>query len=146
MTSDYNFISMTEVVRNFPITQYEYAKMVSGGVLKMIKHRGRHKHTIDSVFRVFHPDNDGVIIKKWEYPYEDINERWGIICGNLKGFPRCYFTFNEEHETGIYRVYDHDRVLKMFVFIEGKRCTMQAYNRNVGWEEFGFIEKELTWI
>ena len=52
----------------------------------------------------------------------------------------------EEHEKGIYRVYDHDKVLRIILFIEGKRCTMQAYNRNVGWEEFGFIEKELTWI
>lgn len=146
MTSDYNFISMTEIVRNFPVTQYEYARMVSSGALKMVKQNSRHKHTIDSVFQLFYPDNNGIIVKKWEYPYEDINERWGLICGNLKWFPRCYAVLPEEHEKGIYRVYDHDKVLRIILFIEGKRCTMQAYNRNVGWKEFAFIEKELTWI
>lgn len=146
MVSDYNFLTMTEIVRNFPVTQHEYTKMVCVGALKTVKHRGRRKHTINSVFKAFYPENDKVLVKKWEYPYEDIDERWKIICGNLKGFPVCFTFLDEEHEKGIYRIYDHDKVLRMHVFIEGNSCIMQAYNRDVGWDEFKFVKKELTWI
>lgn len=145
MKSDYNFIARTGIVRNFPVSPQEYIRLVSGGKLKMVKHRGKYRHLIDDVFGVFYPDNDKTIVKKWSYPYEDIEERWKMITDGLKGFPVCFLILDEEHEKGIYRVYSGDKVLKFFAFVEGRHCTMQAYNRDVIWDFKLFGRGNLIW-
>lgn len=144
--SDYNFISMTEILKNFPITQHEYARLVSSGKLKMIRRKGVLKHTLQSVFEYFYPDNEKTIVKKWSYPYEDIGERWRIICDKLRLFPKSFMMLGEEHERGIYRVYDRNAVLRIFLFVEGRECTILAFDRNAELDFKRFHYAELTWI
>ena len=145
MISDYNFITTTELLKNFPVTQYEYAKLVTNGRLKVVKHKGRHKQHVDSVFALFYPENKKTIVRKWCFPYEDINERWRIICDGLKAFPVCFLLLDKEHENGIYRVYSKDKVLKFFMLVEGRDCTLQAYTRDVLDDFKAFSRAELTW-
>lgn len=145
MVSEYNFLTMTEVLKNFPITRKEYTNLVVGGKLKLTRRKDKHRHVIEEVFNYFYPENEKTIVKKWSYPYEDINERWRIIKNGLKGFPVCFLFLDEEHETGIYRVYDCDRVLKFFAFIDGRDCTLLAYNRDVFLDFKVFMRSNLVW-
>lgn len=144
--SEYNFLASTDLQRNFPITQYELTKKVTNGEIKMTKHKGRYVYPIDAVFALFYPGNEATLVKRWNYPYEDIYEKWVLLRERLKMLPVCFMMLPEERETGIYRVYDRNRTLKFFMFVDGKECTLQAYNKDALDDFKRFYKSEWTWI
>lgn len=144
--SEYNFVSAKDLMRNFPIGRDRLAKTVGKGAMRLVKYKGNYVYPLEAVFDYFYPGNDEVLVKMWNFSYEDIDQKWQSLRQRLKMFPICFFHLPEEKEHGIYRVYDCNRVLKFFVYIKGNECTLQAYNKDAVLDFDRFFQSKRTWI
>lgn len=126
--SAWNYDSAKLVRYAFGLSEYELVKMVAQGKVQMYRRIKRPLVILDSLGEAMYSDReDRMVMKKWNYDYESVEEKYEKAVKPLHGFPRCFF--KADAPIGHYRVFYKKKMLHVLVYVMEDFVRCVCYNR-----------------
>lgn len=145
--SEYNFACPKHVRYAFGLTEGQLIDMIAKGKVQIYRKGKRPQVDIDSLAEAFYADRDNVVMKKWGYDYESVEDKFEKILQPLHGFPRCFF--KADAPLGFYRVFYKKKMLRVLVYVMKDFVRCVCYNRT-NQEDLetiysAFLENRIDW-
>lgn len=148
--SEFNFACPKHVRYAFGLTEGQLIEMIAKGKVQLYRKRQskRPKVVIESLAEAFYSDRENVVMKRWGYDYESVEDKFEKTMIPLHGFPRCFFK-DEKAKSGFYRVFHKKKMLSVLVFVMEDFVRCVCYNRtnqkDLETIYSAFMENKIDW-
>lgn len=148
MYSEWNYGSSTQVRYAFGLSEGDLLKMIVQGKVQMYRRFKRPLVILDSLGEAMYSDReDRVVMKRWNYDYESVEDKYEKALTSLHSFPRCFF--KAEAPIGHYRVFYKKTMLHVLVYVMEDFVRCVCYNRanhkDLETIYSAFLENRIDW-